>query len=70
MKLFEEINVGDKFQYSQDNKQAGTKAVILTFTGFSLSNKYCFYMNDSSDMVYLSLTSLNSKIASNNLKKI
>ena len=47
------------YQYSKNDKQEGTKAVILTEAGFSLADKKAYYIQDSTQIVYFSQTSLN-----------
>jgi hypothetical protein len=64
------MTVNSKFQYSENNKKEGTKAVFLTYTGFTLSNKLAFYIEGSEDMYYLSPTLFHKQVSSGILKPI
>lgn len=62
------LSFNQAFTYSENNKEAGTKQVCLNYAGFSMSNKFCFYIDGSSDLFYMSQTSFDISLKTGILK--
>jgi len=64
------LKIMKRFQYSENNKEAGTKAVFLTEAGYSIRGKICLYIDGSEDMVYMSNTTIQIGLKTGLLKSL
>ena len=57
-----------RYQFSENNKKAGTKAVILTDAGFKMNDFHCFYISGSNDLYYMTEQRLKRRIRTGYIK--